>query len=89
MSGDIRRRDFLRGIFRPFSQAAAAPWQQEEQHEPEFDYRSMLPPEFSGRMLRREAARLGGDVEAMSENDMAALVVGTMYGEGFVPEPRQ
>jgi len=36
-------------------------------------------------MLRMEAERLGGDVEHMSEEDMAALVAGAMYGSGFKP----
>ncbi|MBP3731272.1 MAG: hypothetical protein J6I40_07380 [Mailhella sp.] len=89
MSSNIRRRDFLRGLFRPLSQTSAGAWQPDERQERETDYLSMLPPEFSAFMLRQEAERLGGYEEGMSENDMAALVFSAMYGKGFQPSPRQ
>lgn len=49
----------------------------------------MLPPEFSGSMLKMEAARLGGDTDAMTEQEMAALVVKAMYGTSAGSLPGQ
>jgi len=86
MSEGIRRRDFLRGLFHGAGGASAEAAQGEAfSKEEKPGYLSMLPPEFSPSMLRMEAERLGGDVEHMSEEDMAALVAGAMYGSGFKP----
>ena len=49
----------------------------------------MLPPEFSGSMLKMEAARLGGDADNMTEEEMAALIVKAMYGTADEAAPRQ
>ena len=79
----MSRKEFLHGLFRSFSQDEAAVVRHEAPADAssEPDYLSMLPPEFSGAMLDMEAARLGGDVTGMSQNEKAALVVKAMYGE--------
>ena len=40
-------------------------------------------------MLKMEAARLGGDPEHMTEEEMAALVIKAMYGTANETAPRQ
>lgn len=90
--GTSSRRDFLRGLLRVSSKDSGAPASRREDSEgysPGHDWLSLLPPEFSGVMLRLEAARLGGDPETMSENDMAALVVQAMYGTAPASVRRQ
>ncbi len=83
MNGDMKRRDFLRGILRPFSQAAEQSGRQDEtERERTPDYRAMLPPEFTPSMLRMEAERLGCNTESMSEDDMAERVYSAMCGRG-------
>ena len=90
MNGDMKRRDFLRGIFRPFSQTAVDDGQPDTwELAREADYRSMLPPEFSSSMLRMEAERLGGDTEHMTENAMAELVYNALRCGGTQPTRRQ
>lgn len=81
----ITRKEFLRGIFH--RRAENKRTAQTEHQEP--DYLAMLPPEFSGVMLEREAARLGGDTASMTRNEMAALIVHAMYGEMSPTEERQ
>ena len=78
-SRSMSRRDFLHGIFRPSASSADGD-PSEENFSSGQSCLSMLPPEFSGSMLKMEAARLGGDVENMTEEEMAALVVRTMFG---------
>jgi hypothetical protein len=81
MNGDMNRRDFLRGIFRPFSQAAEGSGLPDERDQgPAADYRAMLPPEFSPSMLRMEAERLGCDTESMEEGEMAERIYKAMCG---------
>ena len=81
MNGDMNRRDFLRGMFRPFSRAAAGSGLPDETDRgATADYRAMLPPEFSPSMLRMEAERLGCDTERMSEGEMAERVYKAMCG---------
>ncbi len=72
----MNRKEFLHGLFRFHSKDEAV-----SDASPEPDYLSMLPPDFSGLMLDMEAARLGGDITGMSQNEKAALVVKAMYGE--------
>ncbi len=82
-SSMIGRRDFLRGFLHLPSEDNHIPESTSEtfdEYSSGPDYLSMLPPEFSGAMLRMEAARLGGDPEGMTQNDMAALVVHAMCG---------
>ncbi|MBR5734356.1 MAG: apoptosis regulator Bcl-2 [Desulfovibrionaceae bacterium] len=86
MNGSMKRRDFLRGILRPFSQADEENSQPDEMlGERTPNYRAMLPPEFSPSMLRMEAERLGCDTESMSEEDMAERVYSAMCGMGSRP----
>ncbi|MBQ4615360.1 MAG: hypothetical protein IJB29_01400 [Mailhella sp.] len=73
----ISRRDFLHGLFSRNTEDGPTIF---ENISPEQDFLSLLPPEFSGSMLKMEAARLGGDPEKMTEQEMAALVVKAMYG---------
>ena len=81
MNGDMNRRDFLRGIFRPFSQAADERCLPDEiERGSAADYRAMLPPEFSPSMLRMEAERLGCDTESMEEGEMAERIYKAMCG---------
>ncbi|WP_295637319.1 hypothetical protein [uncultured Mailhella sp.] len=78
----MSRKEFLHGLFRSRTQDDATARQEaspDASSEP--DYLSMLPPEFSGAMLDMEAARLGGDVTGMSQNEKAALVVRAIYGK--------
>ncbi len=92
MSGQtsISRRDFLHGIFRSRTDSGATPTVDIfENISPEPDWLAKLPPEFSGSMLKMEAARLGGDTDAMTEQEMAALVVKAMYGTGASSVPWQ
>ena len=86
-SRSISRRDFLHGLFRNSRKTEEEP-AIFENISPEQDFLSLLPPEFSGAMLKMEAARLGGDPETMTDQDMAALVVKAMYGTAKA-EPRQ
>ena len=87
----ISRRDFLHGIFRSHGERSTAPSEHSifENISPEPDWAAMLPPEFSGSMLKMEAARLGGDTDAMTEQEMAVLVVKAMYGTADEAAPRQ
>lgn len=85
----ISRRDFLHGLFRPAAERPAQDCMLFEKFSPEQDSLSLLPPEFSGAMLKMEAARLGGDPENMTEEEMAALVVKAMYGTATETAPRQ
>ncbi len=50
-----------------------------EEYAPEPDYFSMLPPEFSGALLKEEVIRLGGDPASMTRNEMAAMIIKAMY----------
>ena len=78
----MSRKEFLHGLFRsPSQDEATARKDASADASSEPDYLSMLPPESSGIMLDMEAARLGGDVAGMSQNEKAALVVKAMYGE--------
>ena len=87
-SRSMSRRDFLHGIFRPAASTAdGAP--SEENFSSGQSCLSMLPPEFSGSMLKMEAARLGGDPETMTEEEMAALVLKAMYGAPAESASRQ
>ncbi|MBQ8172756.1 MAG: hypothetical protein IJ034_02305 [Mailhella sp.] len=87
----ISRRDFLHGIFRSHGEKSTAPSENSffENISPEPDWSAMLPPEFSDSMLKMEAARLGGDTDAMTEQEMAALVVKAMYGTSAGSLPGQ
>ncbi|WP_446425033.1 hypothetical protein [Mailhella sp.] len=92
MSGQasISRRDFLHGIFRSREDGSETSASDIfENFSPEPDWLAELPPEFSSSMLRMEAARLGGDTDAMTEQEMAALVVKAMYGTSASSLPRQ
>ncbi len=90
MNDDMNRRDFLRGIFRPLSQAAASDEQPNEEDKVfEADYRAMLPPDFTPSLLRMEAERLGGDTAHMTENAMAELVYNALRGSGTLSIQRQ
>lgn len=78
----ISRRDFLHGLFRSQTEQEGPDPDPDFLgiYSPEPDWLSKLPPEFSGSMLKMEAARLGGETDAMTEQEMAALVVKAMYG---------
>ncbi|MBQ2761571.1 MAG: hypothetical protein IJC28_01270 [Mailhella sp.] len=91
MSGrrSISRRDFLHGLFRPAGAEAAAAPTFFETFSSGQSALSLLPPEFSGSMLKMEAARLGGDADNMTEEEMAALIVKAMYGTADEAAPRQ
>lgn len=81
--GAISRRDFLHGLLHPScrsNESSAAQPEDVNEYSSESEYVSMLPPEFSGVMLQVEVVRIGGNPEAMTRNDMAALVVQAMYG---------
>lgn len=81
--GAISRREFLHGLLHPScssNESSAAQPEDSNEYSSEPEYFSMLPPEFSGAMLQVEVVRLGGNPEAMTRNDMAALVVQVMYG---------
>ena len=49
----------------------------------------MLPPEFSNAILKQEVIRLGGNPEAMTQNDMEAMVVRVLYDASPVAVQRQ
>ena len=87
-SRSMSRRDFLHGIFRPSASPADGD-PSEENFSSGQSCLSMLPPEFSGSMLKMEAARLGGDPETMTEEEMAALVLKAMYGAPAESASRQ
>lgn len=80
---EISRRDFLHGFLHPFSgngkTSGDAP-EDADAYSAEPDYLSLLPPEFSAEALKMEAVRLGANPAAMTQSDMAALVVRAMYG---------
>ena len=85
----ISRRDFLHGLFRqPGREEQPSPFDLFDTFSSEPDWLSKLPPEFTGSMLKMEAARLGGETDAMTEQEMAALVIKAMYGTTQVA-PRQ
>lgn len=84
----MTRREFFQCMFpRPqgtpaFSEPSGSPVissEEEDEHSSGPDYRSMLPPEFSNAILEQEVIRLGGNPEAMTQNDMAAMVVRALY----------
>ena len=90
MSGrrSISRRDFLHGLFSPAG-AGTAPAPAFFETDSPAQGLHQLPPEFSGSMLKMEAARLGGDPETMTEEEMAALVLKAMYGAPTESASRQ
>lgn len=82
------RKDFLRYLFHPLKQIAAAnnyhPAGDEkdiaqENYEP--DCLASLPPEFDEAMLREEVKRLGGKPDVLTQNQMAELVLQAMQGQ--------
>ena len=84
----ISRRDFLHGLFSPAGAGTVPAPAFFETSSPDQGL-PQLPPEFSGTMLKMEAARLGGDPETMTEEEMAALVLKAMYGTPAESAPRQ
>ena len=80
---EMSRRDFLHGILHPFSGSGEASDTLPGDactYSAGPDCLSLLPPEFSAEALKMEALRLGADPDAMTQSDMAALVVRAMYG---------
>ena len=77
---EIRRRDFLQGLLHPHRS-------EELRHQqPTFPV-SILPPEFSGAMLRMEVSRMGMDPGNMTEEEMSELVLHAMQGKTPQDQP--
>lgn len=79
---EIHRRDFLQGLLHPLRSEAL------RHQQPTFPM-SMLPPEFSGAMLRLEVSRMGMDPGSMTEEEMAELVLHAMQGSAQQDQPAQ